>query len=445
MLLCIFYIFSFSSGKEIFSEQKIKNFLTEDNPYIYTILGKKYIYQGKLKYYQGFFDTNIKGKYEKKDYPVSTGKFYSLFLEKPLMSGLELNFGYRKAEGIQEYNNIKTGKDGEVLIGIKVPVFKITRNINERRLNLFLTKLDISEIDFEYRNKLRKLYFKIISSYYKLLYYKKLVEIENQLLKKAEKRKDFILKKIEQGLFPNVVSIEAEQQIINRKQRLLKAKNNYEVHLLSFLKYLGIGKEEFEEMYVLPDFPDVKLSEINLKDSLSIAFRNRPDLKKLKVVQEKLKKETNYYSLLKYPELNISLYGVHDFNYDSGFKISIDAKYPLERRKYLGKKIEINKSLLLLDKKKEKIEIEIKTNLQNIVGTLKTIRQNIKNSEEEIKLVKKLEQIELKKFKLGSSDLFYVNQREIYTLETIKKNLKYKLDYLILYKKYLMELGIPII
>ena len=445
MLLCIFYIFSFSLGKEIFTEQKIKNFLTEDNPYIYTILGKKYIYQGKLKYYQGFFDTKIKGKYEKKDYPVSTGKFYSLFLEKPLMSGLELNFGYRKAEGIQEYNNIKTGKDGEVLIGIKVPVFKITRNINERRLNLFLAKLDISEIDFEYRNKLRKLYFKIISSYYKLLYYKKLVEIENQLLKKAEKRKDFILKKIEQGLFPNVVSIEAEQQIINRKQRLLKAKNNYEVHLLSFLKYLGIGKEEFEEMYVLPDFPDVKLSEINLKDSLSIAFRNRPDLKKLKVVQEKLKKETNYYSLLKYPELNISLYGVHDFNYDSGFKISIDAKYPLERRKYLGKKIEINKSLLLLDKKKEKIEIEIKTNLQNIVKTLKTIKQNIKNSEEEIKLVKKLEQIELKKFKLGSSDLFYVNQREIYTLETIKKNLKYKLDYLILYKKYLMELGIPII
>jgi len=90
---------------------------------------------------------------------------------------------------------------------------------------------------------------KIISSYYKTLYFKELVELEKELLQKAQKRKEFIVKKINEGLLPKVYKIEVEQQIINRKQRLIEAKNNFKTQLNEFLKFLNLDEKVFNSTY----------------------------------------------------------------------------------------------------------------------------------------------------------------------------------------------------
>ena len=442
LVLSVLILFSLSTAKEIFTEQLIKQYLNEQNPFIYTLIGKKYIYQGKLKYYEGFFDTKLKGKYEKKEYPVSEGLFYSVFIDKPTYNGIDFSLGYRKAKGVQEYNNIKTGKDGELLVGLKIPILNVKQNIDKRRLNLFLTDLELKKVDFEYQSKFRKLYLKIVTSYYKTLYYKQVLDIEKDLLQKAEKRKEYIVKKIKEGLLPTVYQIEAEQHIINRQQRVLKAKNDFTVQLNKFLKYLNIDSKTFLKSYDLPVLPEPKDLQITLNEAIKLALQNRPDLKEIKVEKERLQNEKNFYTLLKYPKINLSLYGVHDFNYDSGYKVSLDAVYSVERRKYLGKSIEIRKKDILLDKKQEKILIELKTDLKNIMETLNTLKENIKIAQQEISLLKKLEEVERKKLRLGSGNLYFINQREIYTLKTVKKNLKYKLDYLVFYKKFFVELNI---
>ncbi len=442
LVLSVLILFSLSIAKEIFTEQTIKQYLNQQNPFIYTLIGKKYINQGKLKYYEGFFDTKLKGKYEKKEYPVSEGLFYSIFVEKPIYNGIDFSFGYRKAKGVQEYNNIKTGKDGELLLGLKIPILNIKQNIDKRRLNLFLTDLELKKVDFEYQNKFRKLYLKILTSYYKTLYYKKVLDIEKNLLRKSEKRKEYIVKKIKEGLLPTVYQIEAEQHIIHRQQRVLKAKNDFTVQLNKFLKYLNIDSKTFLKKYDLPDLPEPKDLKISLDEAVKLALQNRPDLKEIKLEKERLQNEKKFYTLLKYPKINLSLYGVYDFNYDSGYKVSLNAVYSVERRKYLGKSIEIRKKDILLDKKQEKILIEIKTNLKNIIQTLNTLKENIKMAQQEISLLKKLEKVERTKLKLGSGNLYFVNKREIDTLKAKKKNLKYKLEYITTYRKFFIELNI---
>ncbi|NPA51382.1 MAG: TolC family protein [Aquificae bacterium] len=436
------FLFSTVFGKEIFTEEKIKEFLTQENPYIYTIIGKKYVYQGKRKYYEGFFDTKISGKYERKDYPLSTGNFASFFLEKPTFSGIDFLLGYRRATGVQEYNNIKTSQDGELQIGFKIPFFQLRNNIDQRRLNLFLTDIQIKQIDYQFQNKLRELYLKIISSYYKTIYYKHILSIEEELLQKAKQRQNFIQKRVKTGILPKIYEIEAQQQIINREQRVLKARNDLETSLNEFLKYLNISKKEFAQRFQLPFFPELPQINISIKEAKQIALENRPDLITLNLERERLKKEKMYYSLLKYPKFIISIYGVHDFRYNEGYKLTLDATYPIERRKYIGKSIEIRKQLYLIEKKFQKILLELQTNLNNIFQTTKILKENIKNSKKEIELVTKLEEIEKKKFKLGAGTLFLINQREIYTLETKKKYLKYILEYLITYKKLLIELNL---
>jgi len=58
----IIFLYGFSYGKELFTEKTIKSFLNKDNPYVYSLLGEIFVYEGKLKYYRGFFDTKISGK-----------------------------------------------------------------------------------------------------------------------------------------------------------------------------------------------------------------------------------------------------------------------------------------------------------------------------------------------------------------------------------------------
>ena len=47
--------------------------------------------------------------------------------------------------------------------------------------------------------------------------------------------------------------------------------------------------------------------------------------------------------------------------------------------------------------------------------------------------------MERKKYELGSSTLFMLNQREMQTLKTQKKLLKYKLDELLNHQQYIKE------
>ncbi len=437
----VLFVLSTAPSKELLTEEKINQLLTEKNPYIYTIFGKIPIQKGKIKYNLGNFDTKLKLTYEKKEYPLSSSLFYSFFLSQPLKNGIDINLGYRKAKGTQEYNNIKTGKDGELMFYLNIPVLKLINKTDERRLNLNLSLLNLNKVQLDYLDKLRKLKFKILKNYYKTIYYKNILTLEENLYKKALKRKSFIQKKVEVGALPEVSLIEAQQQLINRKQRVIKAKNQYENQLNLLLNYLNLSLEVFKEKYKLPEKLPVKIPEIHLEESIQKAKNQRPDLKIIEIEKEKLQKKQQYYKLLEYPDINLSLYGVHDFVYENGYKVVLNADFPFQRRKYLGKLIEIKKEKILLEKEKDKILLKIKTNIKNIINTIKTLQKNLEASKEELKLVKKLEILEKKKFDLGASNLFFINQREIKTLETEKKLLKTKLEIILNYKKYLMEIN----
>ncbi len=446
ILLLIFLLHNLVIAKELLTESKLKEFISSENPHIYIYKGDIEIKKAKEKYNLGDLDFKISPTYEKKEYPLSTSRYYSLFLKKKFIQGIDTLIGYRKAIGTQEYNNIKTSKEGEILLGIKIPLFETLFSINKTKLNILLSKLDTQIAKQKYQNSLRKFRFKIYSSYYKLLYYKKALELEKTLMEKALKRKKFIEEKIKLGLLPKVYIYEAEQQIINRKKRLLKAKQEYENGLNILLSYLNIEKELFMKKYQLPDIENLylKYSQKNLDErkALDLAIKNRPELKSLKLEEIKIKNEKRFYSIYKYPKTEIALYGVNDFKYKEGFKIIINMEYPINRRKYLGKISELTNKQSIILAKKRKFLLELQRDLFNTINKLKTLKTQIQNSEKEIKLVEKLEEIEKEKFKHGASTLFYINQREIYTQKTKLKNLKYKLEYLINYKKYLNILNL---
>lgn len=440
VLLGVLAVFELSA-KELFTKETILLYLTKENPFIYAASGKEYIYREKEKYYLGDFDTKISASYDKKEYPLSVGEFLNVTVEKPIENGIEFIAGYREAAGIQEYNNIKTGDEGEARAGMKVPVFSVIKDINTRKLNLYSASIDSVKLGFESQDNLRLLYFQIFSSYHKLIYFQSLLKLEDELVRIAQERERIIQKKVLSGMVPEISLLEAQQQIINRKQRFLSARNDFFNAMESFLQYLNISSDTFHEHYTLPGSLERYNNLPDLQNAIDTALKNRPDLKVFEYEIKKMDLHEQHASLLKYPNLNVGLYGVHDFKYGSGFKVAFDMDFPIEQRKYEGKTNEIKMSVKNTQNSKDKEIITIKTKLANSINSLKTIARNIQTADEELMLVQQLEEVENKKYNLGQSNLFMVNQREMQTLEMKKKVLKYMLDSLLISEEINKELA----
>jgi outer membrane protein TolC len=440
-IIFIFFIFLFInfSAKETFTQNHIFKYLNRENPFISTLFNKEYVAQQKIDFHKSPFDVNFGGKYDYKDYPISSADYSEIFAKKKFQSGIELQTGYRKAYGTQEYNNIKTGDNGELLTGIKMPLTNLFTGANQYQTDLDIAILDGVKQKYNSQNSFRLLYFEVLKAYYNLIYNKLILELEHKLLKKATDRQNFIKQKVTAGILPELSNIEAKQLIINRKQRMLTAKTNYENSLSYFVQFLNTSSEHFKSQYILQNSLDFNLEDFNFDELMQIAIKNRPDLKMLNYDKQKLYVEKKNINSLKYPELNVGLYGVHDFKYGSGFKISLGMNFPIQRSKYKSKLGEYAQNLQNIEQLENKKIIEIKTILRNIISSLEILSTNITNALQEIQLVQKLEKAENKKYLLGNSNLFLLNQREIYTLDTEKKVLKYKLNYLLLKEELKIE------
>jgi outer membrane protein TolC len=137
----------------------------------------------------------------------------------------------------------------------------------------------------------------------------------------------------------------------------------------------------------------------------------------------------------------VALYGVHDFVYDNGVKVSLEMSFPVERRTYDGRKKEIQRGVRAVDEAVQRKRIEIETALSNGLVTRRMLRENLKNAADEVSLAEKLEAAEVKKYRLGAGDLVMVNQRELTTLEVRKKKLSYQLRLLLQGLEIERELG----
>lgn len=431
-------------AQETFVLENIKRYLIPSNPFFYTAVGKENIYKERDKYYLGDLDSKLFLKYDKKDYSISEAEFLDTGVNQALENGMELTVAYRKAEGTQEYSNIKTGNEGEVRAGVKIPVVSFVKGMNQRKLNIDSARLDKVKFKHESNNNLRKLYFHIASEYFQVLYFQSIVELQEELLLKAQVRKGHIQERVNAGTLAKLAYLEAKQQTINRTQNVLSAKNDYSMAFESFLKYLNISKNEFEQEYSFSSLAEVRHSEIALEDYIQMAIANRPDLKAYASEIQKVQLEQKQTTLLAYPKMDLSLQGVHDFQYENGFKVSLDIAFPVQRRKFDGKNIENKNSIRNLQMNKEKEILNIKTKLLNIVSSLAVLRDNLESSHEELELLEKLEEAEEKRYLVGLSNLFMLNMREMATLNVKKKVMRYHFKSLLLEQEASREAGVSL-
>jgi len=428
-------------AKEIFLQEHILLYLNEKNPFYYNAIGKEAVRHAQERFYEGAFDTQFSIKYDEKKYPVSEGTFKQIALSKPIENGIEFSLAYRNAQGVQEYNNIKTSTEGEILSSIKIPLVSVIHNISKNQVDLERAKLTTQETHQKSRSNLLTLYLQISKAYYQLLFQKEILKTEEELLHKAKINFDFISKEVTVGKLPKIALLEIQSQIIDRQQRRLNAYNAFLQAKNIFLQYLGVSSQEFDRLYDLPNLPRKMIDTISLKEAQEIAVANRPEFKRIGYEIEKVALQQKYNHLSKYPKLDLKLYGVYDLKYKEGYKVSVDFNFPLERRRYKGQDEALRKQILLLHSSKSKLLKEITTKIQNLLQKIDMKKEAIKLSHEELVLVEKLEKVENRKYQEGMSHLMLINQREIKTIQTKQKLLRYYYDLKLLEMALDYELG----
>ncbi len=432
---------SFAYGKSLLERAKIYELLNHNNPYVATIIAKQKIQEAKVVYTQGEFDTKLGAKYDEKQYPISDGRLSDIYVEQPMENGMDILMGYRKAQGTQEYSNIKTSDEGEVRLGVKAPIIPLLHGTNQRKVTLKLASLDSKESYLEMVKSLRELHLDVLGNYYQLLFQQELLELEKILLQKAHQQYKLIEKKVLVGDEAPILLVEAQQLVNERVQRLTERENTFGVTKGKLINHLNITQKEFEESFELPKLPSVPVGELEAHVQIERVVINRPEIQILEYEKEKLYEESQLAELMRYPTLDVTVIGVHDRVYDNGFKVSLEVAFAPERRKYEGKRLEIQS-------KKDKNFNEMKKNLLEAnrdtiitIETLKALKENYSNALKEVALAEQLEKAELRKFELGQSELFLLNQREMKTLQVRQKIVHYHVKILMNILEMEIEMG----
>lgn len=441
LIFVLLMFFSSLSAKELFLPKDIHTFLTQDNPYVYSIIADEQIAMAQITRQEGGLDTKLNAAYENKDYPLSESEFATVGLKKPTESGVELLLDYRRAEGTQEYNNVKTGDEGEYRIGINLPLFAMFQGVNERKYKLNSARINAQYTNATVQDKLRLLYNQSIQAYYTLLYFHEGVTLEKQLLEKAQKRDSFIKKRVSTGDLPELSRLESTQQLISRQQRLISAENNYAQSLENFLQLLNLPRAQFDTLYALPSLMSFNQEAITLESALEYALQNRPDLLALEKQLRQLELDATYNSISQVPTFDLFAYGMHDPIYGEGAKAGFNLEIPLEQRSFEGQQLTQQKRTMQITAEKKKRVLSLTAQLRNLFATQEALMKNIQLVQTEVSITQRLEVAENKKYEFGSSDLFQVNQREMQVIAVKQKQLNYMLEKLKISQEINKEMG----
>ncbi|WP_457749338.1 TolC family protein [Sulfurimonas sp.] len=441
-IFILFYILTPLFAKEFFTQEKIKTYLNDKNPYYYSVKAHYYTTKQQEQITKARFDTKLRAVYEEKSYPLSTASYSQASLTKSLYNGIELSVGYRDAQGTQEYNNIKTGKDGEMIASLMLPLVSIATNRSRNAIAYELSRLQSKVSNAKTEGNVLALYLQMTQNYFELLYENELFVLTQTLLEKAKERLAFIQKEVKSGNRAAIELLDVQSQVINREQKLLEVTNKLAQSKNNFVKFLNLTLQEFDTKYKIPKLQMLSQRLQSKQEYMALAKKQRQEFLQIAYEKQKIKEQTKGIVLEQYPEIAVELFGVHDIAYEKdGYKVSANVVFPLERNSYKGKKQLYKKEMLGLNALEATLTNNIKTNITNLTNAIYLMQKQVKLADREIKLRQKLEMAENIKYREGLSSLVLLNQRESAALQSQKKHLQALVKTQIYYIQLMYEVG----
>lgn len=401
------------------TESAVKNY-----PSILSAYEKVNLEKGSFLSSQGFFDIKLKQSYQDNSRGFYDGKISDTLVEKELgLMGAKVYGGFRKSYGnFPDYEGYsKTNNSGEYRAGAKFSLLKDS-SIDKERLTVSLAELGIEESKIQLERIKMEIERDATKAYWKWVTATRIYEIYENLYKLSITRQNQMEERLKKGDIAKIIVTENKKNILRRKSALAKARQESEnsaIYLSLFWRdENGNPKIPQRNQAPKPEFVIKNISQDQLKNDLEIAMENRPEIKALKIKQQKASNELKYSKNLFKPQLDVDLGASQDQG--NGLQsrsqtknyIGAELTIPLQFREARGSILESESQIKSL-KYEQQITLEkISAEVNQIRTKLDNIAEIHDNSNEEAILAELLEKSEVEKFKHGASNFFLVNFRE---------------------------------
>jgi len=426
----------------VLNEELIYRYLSVENRHIQKIINYNDIAKERLANAQGSFDISSSLKYETKEYPQSSAEYKEFSLSKRFESGVELKGAFREAWGTQEYNNIKTGKDGEYLASLSAPLLPLFTGLNKASHQLQSAKVSYGVQKLSTNDAIRLFTFDVLKAYYEMLLASQKVALLQRLLENAKKRESFISMQIDKGKLAKIEATAALRSTLMYTQELQALKRAFIASQHKLCYFLDLSYEELFDSYEMPQFDatTLKLSS-NLQNAIQQAKKNRDDLNAIELQKERILLDQKLNSASRVSKSDLHLYSLYDPIYKEGYKVTFELALSLEQNSYEAKRKENLLQYTQLSLQRELKEQEIENELARLYKQRGSLQQELAQQEQIVTLSNDLLEALKKRFELGSTTLEAIVIEESRFLQTQQKFLELQNELIVNAKAIEMQIN----
>jgi Outer membrane protein len=342
--------------------------------------------------------------------------------ERPFMDNGGYLYGqYRNSRGDFPVYEDKayTNRLGEFKVGALYSLLR-DRLIDARRSEVRLAANDIDIARFEARATAIGVQARAIEAYQKWVASGLKLKAYEALLALAEQRSFGIARQVQLGARPDILLTENEANLVKRQALVVEARRG----LLDAANKLSLYYRDEQGLPVIVDqarLPDETQAFLGLGANPGFNVEDRPDFSILleEIEQATIKLAMARNDLL--PRLDLNGEVAKDVGPEGlgGYSrtpleviVGVTFKIPLQNRKAKGKLAESQAKIDELSIKQRYLVEKIRTEVAGIGIEVDAANQLVDTARRERDLADRLAGAERRRFELGSSDFFLVNQRE---------------------------------
>jgi hypothetical protein len=374
----------------------------------------------------GAFDLKLKGASE--NAPLGFYETYrqSAGFQQALFGGANVFGGYRIGRGNFQpwYLERQTNAGGEFKAGVLAPLLQ-NRGIDGRRAELWRRDWARQEVEPLIRAEFIAFVRAASVAYWQWVAAGQAYLVADQLLQLAVQRTEGLERRVAAGDLPRIELTDNERLIVSRRAKQIDARRKLEQSAIKLSLFFrdAQGRPIVPPGNLLPPAfpPSRRYDRAQVLADIPRAQRNRPELAALEFARRQIEVDLAQARNQLLPEVNAGLVTSKDLGTptspknDKGPLVLEGGLYvdvPLQRRKARGKirALEAKRGQVLA--KQRFTSDKITTDVQNAAAAVVAAQERIEQNRRSVELAQTMAQAERRKFDLGDSDLFLVNQRE---------------------------------
>ena len=326
-----------------------------------------------------------------------------LTVTQPLYQGGEVYGAYRIGDGSFEpwFGERETNEAGEFKAGFSIPLLK-DRDIDKRRGELLSSETRLQQTEANVQARLLMYRRFATQAYWEWVVAGKAVEVQKQLLNLALLRVDNIDTLIARGDEAEILRLDNNRFIGERKNDLAKAERKFQAtafKLSLFLRDPQCQPVIAGDALLPAEFPVAnRLEDSELQAGVAQALSLRPELVELEAMRNEAAIALQLGENLTLPKLDVKGFAGQDIGGETSSKgdktpfelqIGVFAEVPLQRREGLGKIQSAQSKIAQIDAKRQFTADKIRAEVIDAASAIEAAVVQIEQSTQNIELAEK--------------------------------------------------------